>query len=384
MAEQRSTFPVTAMAIVGGLGLAWAWAGQATASEWDLRHTEYEEVLFSDDHVSEGFLAPLDNGEIMLIFRMDPGIEGSHVGTDGYIARIIYDPETDQWGEVETVYNSHEFDDRNLHGGVTREGRIVAFFRQYDGQTTHGRYFIYSDDNGRTWSEPQVSEAWSDPEASGISGVWSTGRMFYNPDIERYMMLGCQGYVTCSRDGAQWEEYNLVTEPRHGQEMAGAWCGDNRMVALIRDDEREHGHPLLQVASRDNGETWSEPKPTNIPPDNHWGCAPALIYDEKRELLIALNSDRYSRPDSENSLFIYTARPDEIMDDPQNWTLQYELPRPWAKENFAKDRPLNQNLYGYPTIAPINENEYLVVFTERARMHGAEQADLYYFRLRFE
>ena len=50
----------------------------------------------------------------------------------------------------------------------------------------------------------------------------------------------------------------------------------------------------------------------------------------------------------------------------QNWTLRYELPRPWALPDFDKDRPRNQNLYGYPTIAPINEDEYLMVFTECA------------------
>jgi len=49
--------------------------------------------------------------------------------------------------------------------------------------------------------------------------------------------------------------------------------------------------------------------------------------------------------------------------------------------SFGEDRPLNQNLYGYPAIAPINGNEYLIVFTERAVMNGTEQADLYYFRL---
>ncbi len=386
MFSRRYQHCVTSALFMALAVMTWDMEASAVDDEWTLRHTEYKELLFGDDHTSEGFLAPLDNGDIMLLFRLDPGVEGNHVGADGYIAQITYDPEADRWGEVETVYNSHEYDDRNIHGGVTREGRIVVFFRRYApaDRRTEGRYFIYSDDNGRTWTEPQVSEAWSDPEASGITGVWSTSSMFYNPDIDRYAMLGCRGYITYSEDGSVWEEYNMITEPQPGQEIAGAWCGDGRIVALIRDDEREHGHPLLQVESYDNGETWSDPNPTNIPPDDHWGCAPQLIYDQDRGILIALNSDRYSRPNEENSLFVYTARPEEILGGPRNWTLHYELARPWAKDGFEKDRPLNQNLYGYPTIAPIDENEYLVVFTERARMHGAEQADLYYFRLVFE
>ncbi len=352
-------------------------------NQWTMHTTEFREALFTDDHVSEGFLAPLDDGSIMLLFRLDPGIGGSHVGTNGYIAKMTYDPAQDKWGEVETVYNSHRYDDRNIHGGVTNDGRIVMFFRRYipDGRITEGRYFIYSDDNGETWSGLQTSGV--------IFGIPGTGQMFYNPDIRKYSTLeylsGKNG-ILFSDDGSAWEESALVAEDDDVEltEIAGAWCGDGRIIALIRDNAGRYGYPLLQVESYDNGQTWSQPKQTNIPPDKHWGGAPQLIYDSERDLLIALNSDRYSRPDEQNSLFIYTASPDNVMGNPENWTMQHELLRPWARGDFEGDRPLNLNLYGYPAIAPINEKEYLVVFTERSRMHGTEQADLYYFRLIFD
>jgi hypothetical protein len=348
-----------------------------------LSATPFKPLLFSDDHTSEGFLAPLNDGRILLVFRLDPGIVGDHVGTEGYIAKIPYDPEQDRWGKVETVYNSNRYDDRNIHGGVTKDGRIVTFFRRYDGSKTEGRYFIYSDDNGHTWSEPQISQAWFDPHVSNLKGVWSTGQMFYNPDIDKYAMLGCRRYITFSQNGISWEAFNQITNDQDFKlsEIAGAWCGDNRVIALIRDDKRQHGHPLMQVESHDNGQTWTKPVPTNIPPNQHFGAAPQLIYDQSRDLLIALTSDRYSRPDERNSLFIYTARPKDVIGNPEGWNLQYELRRPWAGLGFDGNRPLNQNFYGYPTIAPINAQEYLIVFTERSKMNGTEQADLYYFRL---
>jgi hypothetical protein len=354
--------------------------------DWDLRTTPFKPLLTGKDHTSEGFLAPLEDGRMLLLFRVDPGIEGNHVGMDGYIAQISYNPETDQWGEVKTVYNSHKYDDRNVHGGVTKDGRIVLFFRKYDGENTVARYFIYSDDEGQTWSKPQKSDAWSDPRETNFRGVWSTGQMFYFPEKDQYAMLGCRRYITYSDEGTDWEEYNLITDNQDYKlsEVAGAYCGDGRIIALIRDDQREYGHPLVQVESHDNGQTWTDPVPTNIPPDRHWGCAPQLIYDQKRNLLITLTSDRYSRPNEQNSLFIYTARPENVTGQPKNWNLRHELLRPWAREDYQGKRPLNKNLYGYPTIAPINENEYLVVFTERAQMHGTEQADLYYFRLIFD
>jgi hypothetical protein len=345
----------------------------------------FKPVLFTDDHTSEGFLAPLNDGRILLIFRLDPGESGDHVGTKGYIAKILYDPQNDKWGEIETVYNSHQYDDRNIHGGVTNDGRIVIFFRRYDGRETEGRYFIFSDDNGNTWTDPQISKAWTDPQVNNIPGIWSTGQMFHNPDTDKYIMLGCRRYITYSEDGTSWEEYNLITDKEDYKlsEIAGAWCGDNKIIALIRDDIREHGHPLVQVESHDNGQTWSEPVPTNIPPKQHWGAAPQLIYDKSRDLLIALNSDRYSRPKEQNSLFINTARPDEVIGNPKGWMLQHELRRPWVSLAFDDNRPLNRVFYGYPSIVPINNKEYLVVFTENATIEKKEQADLYYFRLIF-
>tara|TARA_R110000737_G_C14582595_1_gene485961 strand:+ start:1401 stop:1664 length:264 start_codon:yes stop_codon:yes gene_type:complete len=69
----------------------------------------------------------------------------------------------------------------------------------------------------------------------------------------------------------------------------------------------------VQVESYDNGKTWTEPVATNIPPNLHWGAAPQLIYDKNRDMLIALTSDRYSRPDEQNSLFIYSASPNDIL-----------------------------------------------------------------------
>ncbi len=68
------------------------------------------------------------------------------------------------------------------------------------------------------------------------------------------------------------------------------------------------------------------------------------------------------------------------MGKPQNWTLRHELRHPWAVAGFEPTRELNMNFYGYPTIAPIGQDEYLVVFTERALIDGHEQADLFYFR----
>ena len=352
--------------------------------------TDVKPVLFNNDHNSEGFLVQKNDGNLLLIFRVDPGIEGSHTGTDGYIAQITYYPDEDRWGELQKVYNSNRYDDRNIHGGITNDGRIVLFFRHMDivngRNSTVERFFMYSDDDGESWSGPDRSGSWSAPgEPDPRFGVWGTGQMFYNEEVSRYSMPGYGNhilYMTQSEDGSNWDEISFVKEDEERvlTEIAAAWTGNKRLIALIRDNRTEPDYQLLQIESRDNGETWSEPQRTNMP-ENHWGAAPQLIYDQNRDLLIAMVSDRNTRDHSENSLFIYSASPDEVYENPGNWSFEYEITRPWADEIYRDIRPLNLSFYGYPTIAPINENEYLVVFTERASMDGTEQADLYYFRL---
>ncbi len=382
--------PIDARLLLGVLVLFafTALSGSAQTGEHpELTTSEPSEALFGDDHMSEGVLLPMKDGRIRLVFRLDPGMEGDHVGTDAYIATSIYDPEADSWSEPESLYNSQPYDDRNIHGGVTREGRMVLFFRHYDGRKTRDRFFMYSDDDGESWSDPHQSDA--------LLGIAGTGQMFYLPGEERYAQMQYayhhpeqETYSTSmllSKDGSAWTNRRTVVERSEVKlsEIAGAWAGDNRIVALIRDQtKRKMGHPLLQVVSTDNGKSWSEPRQTNIPPNNHWGCAPQLIYDASRNLLIALTSTRYTKPNDDQHLYIYTARPGEIVNDPQGWTLQEKLLRPWARKDWNIARPLNNSLYGYPTIAPINENEYLVTFAERARMKGHEQADIYYLRIK--
>ncbi len=347
-----------------------------------VRHTLYQPVDCSDDHTANGLLVQGNDGQIVLIHRVDPGPDGDHVGNGGYLVKRVWDPTTARWTERETIFDSGRYDDRNPNGGRTNDGRIVLFFRQLDADTgeSQGSYYMYSDDGGDKWSEPATS--------AGLTGIAGTGKLFYNPTIDTYGIMhygNAPGTVSVlySDDGRSWGRHEVVAENSQYElaEPAGAWAGEDRIVALVRDDRREAGHPLVQVVSEDNGNTWSPPTPTNIPPNQHWGCAPQLRYDESRDMLLALNTDRYSRRDERNSLFIYTAQPDEIVADPNSWTLHDEIPRPLALANYIGERPLNGPMYGYPTMAPIDDGEYMVIVTDRAMEDGTESADLYALRV---
>lgn len=334
------------------------------------------ETLVTDDHTSEGFIVNLSNGDILHIFRFDIGIEGDHTGNNGYIAKRRYS--NGVWGATETVYDSGQYDDRNIHGGVTNDGRIVVFFRRFDDDTgiTEGHYFIYSDNDGATWSNLNLMNT------NGRTMVYGTGQMFYNPEIQKYCIAGYDKWyceMRFSSDGSNWDEHTQVATADGLytlSEVAGAYCGNGRMIVLIRDDKRALGFPLVQVTSTDNGKTWNTITSSNIPSNNFWGCAPQLLYDAHFDILIAMTNDRRSYhggSKAEESLYIFHANPDDIFTDSRNWTLGASFVRP--KTDSSHD------FYGYPTYAKVDDNKYFIVYTDRDKDGGGESAHLYQFEL---
>lgn len=342
----------------------------------DIAITPISESLISADHTSEGFLVPLSNGDILHIFRLDPGIAGNHVGNDGYIAKRLYS--NGVWGENETVYNSNQYDDRNVHGGITNNGRIVVFFRRFEVSTytTEGNYFIYSDDNAVTWSTLNLLDVSPKKEI-----VYGTGQMFYNPEINKYCIVGyinnyCE--IRFSVDGSNWDERNVIAEGflYSFSEIAGAYCGNGRMIVLERDDARDLGHPLIQMTSVDNGQTWTVATQTNIPPNSFWGCAPQLFWDETNDLLVAMTSDRRSYHGglkSEESLYVYIGKPEDVFSDTEQWELKETIGRPIVNSGH--------DFYGYPTYAKLEDNRYLIVFSDRWLDGIGEGVNFYQFEL---
>src|SRR5699024_11377909 len=84
-----------------------------------------KESHITDNHTEECFLETNKNGSIIHVFRLDPS--GDHIGNNGYIAKRISEDNGKTWSQPQKVYDSNEYDDRNVHGGITKSGRIVCF-----------------------------------------------------------------------------------------------------------------------------------------------------------------------------------------------------------------------------------------------------------------
>lgn len=330
--------------------------------------------MITEDHTAEGFMVTLPDGSIRHFFRLDPGFAGHHVGQD---ARIVQRTSYDQgvnWTQPVKIYED-EWDNRNVHGGLTREGRIVLFFRNFRpaNKKTIATNFMYSDDYGITWSPVQQL-------SNELADNPGTHKMIHIPGIG-YMQSFYQPFVVqlrFSNDGSNWDSTGQVWDYRKDQskkitEACFAYAGNGRLVGLFRDENRLN---FFQVSSADYGKTWTEPIRTNIGGGKFFTPSPQIFYDDYTNKLVVLTNDRRGLNGDVNTMidaqfYIYLNDPDSAIGNPMSYQRVYEVERP------------NRNVhhfYGYPTQTKLSKGRYLVVFTEAyLKENRREQADFYQF-----
>lgn len=338
--------------------------------------TSIQDSRVEVDHDSEGVLLQLSTGDILHIFRQDPGSGGDHVGNTGKLVQRTWDSDTETWGSITDFFND-AYDDRNVHGGVTASGRLVIFFRRYNASTstTVDNNFMYSDNDGSTWSS-RATLTLGDSEASPY------GDMIAVP-TKGYMMSFQNNYyleVLFSSDGSTWGDSVVIGDYTSGHEFnlteaAFAYIGDGKIIGLVRDNLGDEARRMLyQVTSDDYGDTWSVPSRTNIS-DLLYIVSPRILY--KDGVMIVFAPDRRSQSGdgdySEESMTIMIGDPDEVFSNPFAYRQKLSIARPETSSNAR--------FYGYPTYAPIDDTRFLVVLTDEHSASGTEEASLYQFYL---
>jgi len=341
--------------------------------------------LVGPDHTAEGFLVTLDNGNILHFFRLDPGLTGHHVGSNGRIVSRLSRDNGNRWEDPVTIFDS-QYDDRNVHGGMTSDGRIVLTFRRYDpdepveDDRTIDINMIYSEDGGSTWSDRQEIVT----DITNMIGG-GTHRMIHVP-TRGYLLIFYAPYyleLRFSVDGTQWDDYGMIWDYRESQEFyfdeaCFAYIGNGRLIGLIRDETKAPGSTFYQLTSSDFGVCWTQPARTNIA-DGLFCPSPQLFMDNEHDRLWVITSDRrgyhdgYQNEDSE--IWVYVSDPEVVFDDPLGHSLSITFPRP-------DPNPLR--FYGYPAYTELGGGDFLVVFTEDyQKENGLEDADFHQFTIRW-
>ncbi|MFW6047825.1 MAG: exo-alpha-sialidase [Candidatus Natronoplasma sp.] len=311
---------------------------------------EVEESLM-EQHSSEGFAVRLNDTTVLNLFRRGEG----HIGPPGKIMQRYYDIETGEWTEPEEVYNS-SYDDRNVHGGITDEGRVVAFFRRRneDGENVDTN-IIYSDNGGETWSDRiNISDIFEAGSFRPIGTLQKMNGKYIMPSYDHN-----SAEILSSEDGIEWESEVVIYDEHNSpsiNEFDLAYLGDGNLVAIFRTDGKH-----LQKTSTDYGETWSEFETTNIIDGLEYGEKEQM---RKPELLYREDEDR---------LYVITSENTDPPKDQRLWICSQDVSEglPRADEYIIEDykyRPLRdvstRYFYGYPTYTQIGENEYLIIFSD--------------------
>jgi hypothetical protein len=137
---------------------------------------------------------------------------------------------------------------------------------------------------------------------------------------------------------------------------------------------------FFQVVSEDYGYNWTNPVHTNIA--SPFFCpSPLLFYDEENQDLWVFAPDRRNfsssvYPASESRLYIYRNKINEIIYNPQGYTLAYSYLRPI---------PNWYRFYGYPTSTRRASGDYLIVFTDCFRKpNNFEETNFFQFTFGYQ
>jgi hypothetical protein len=345
--------------------------------------SEPQASLTGEDHTSEGFLITMDDGRIVHFFRLDPGVEGGHVGNQGRIVKRVSADNGKTWGAPETVYND-QYDDRNIRGLLTDDGKLLLFFRRFEATEwkTVDLNYIVSTDGGETWSErrtlPFSSPVW---EYQAGAPVALGGGHYLLPtygvgycEMRKFTVVGDSLTFT----PGMWVFDHTQTQPLGIDEPYCAVLPEGKMICLFRDDRKAGGYTneapganYYQSVSVDDGRTWTLPEKTNIA-DTLFCAHPLLLYEPALERpLVAVATDR-RKPYQEDKVWVYSGAAETVFHDPKGWKLLSLIDRP---------QPLDYAFYGYPCATKTKDGRWLVVLTESAHDGINEDTDFYQFYL---
>ncbi len=189
-----------------------------------------------------------------------------------------------RWMARATRYNHQAYSDYHAEGGSS------------------GPVFLFSEDQGKHWSEPRYVPAPLDP---GEYTHHSMGNVIFFDDQHWFFPVqlnnpkghegpnhhGAARLIT--RDGGErWEDFGIVAQDPDGiieyHDQFGVQLPDGKLYTMLWTIDTGANRDMTNhyVLSEDQGQTWTPPRATNIPGQV---CAPILLKDGR---IAAIYNDR--------------------------------------------------------------------------------------------
>ena len=255
---------------------------------------------------SEGDFIRLKDGRILFVYTHFTGGGGDH--SKAHLAGRFSSDEGKTWTDEDVVVIPYEGGLNNMSVSLLRlqDGRIALFYMRKQALTDCRPYLRFSDDEGKTWSDPVVCVPDSDMGYYVLNNdravQLKSGRLIlplalhHRPEWEK---PDWAGHIVCyySDDaGKTWKRSKSMlttntpaTNTQPGKRVTTQEPGvvelkDGRLMMFARTRE---GMQYVSYSS-DAGDTWSELKPSNM----KGPCGPASIerIPGSGELLLVWNN----------------------------------------------------------------------------------------------
>jgi hypothetical protein len=233
------------------------WNADSPVSSSPFLPTEIPTSTFDDGKYNAwGITDTFPDGKFVIAYAKGAG----HISTDHEIVIRISTDEGKNWGgEIIAVANNGVGKELG-GGGVTPTGRIILSYWTVISTVSH-LYYIYSDDEGYTWSDAvEISIAGVNVVAGFYGGVIKIANneilmSYYAWDDDS--PINYSVYIVKSTDnGTTWESSILVVSSDSIKHTEASFCylGGSFILGIIRDNNQSQP---TQVLSVDNGDTWS-------------------------------------------------------------------------------------------------------------------------------
>ena len=197
-----------------------------------------------------------------------------HVGNNGALSFIYSADGGKNWSTPLTVVPPlADLDVRGSASGVMADGTIVCGYVETNwcisgkfdiSKYSFSPYFVYSTDNGKTWSAKRklIAPPFIEPALYGRICVLpdNTALMALYGRIEGKGKQIYSGIIRSTDNGRNWDDVSIIAPGFN--ETTLLYLPDGRLLAFMRQEGRAVG--VFQAESTDNGYTWTKPYPLTV------------------------------------------------------------------------------------------------------------------------
>jgi BNR repeat-like domain len=193
------------------------------------------------------------------------------------------------WSQAKQIIDSPGVDDRNVAISSLSDKRLLLAYNTYTKEKKSQTMISFSSDKGSTWTTPQAVGPKETRTRAAVITL-SDGSLF----LPYYIAPGNGTVAARSTDnGKTWTTTRIEdTSEFIGDEWDALEVAPGRLIGLIRNSHGSYHIPgtLWKTESRDFGQSWSKPVPTNVICQKHnapphltmQNGKPTLFYADKR------------------------------------------------------------------------------------------------------